>query len=107
MIVELNKAESDHPHLSTGQQYLVIGIEADDYRILNDLGEPCLYPPELFTVIDTKEPYDWISEVGEDGERYAYPPEFNRPGFFEDLFDRNEEAMRTFWQTINRGLTAA
>jgi hypothetical protein len=107
MIVELLQLDSNHPHLSTGQRYVVIGIEADYLRVLNDWGEPCLYPPELFSVVDAKEPELWISETGDEGERYAYPPEFFRPGFFEDLFDRKEEAMKIFWQTINRGLTAA
>lgn len=107
MIVQLKQAHPDHPHLTAGQRYLVIGIEADDYRLLNDWGEPCLYPPELFRVVDASEPEQWVSETGADGERYAYPPALNKPGFFEDFFDRKPEAMQTFWQTINHGLTAA
>lgn len=107
MIVELKKTDPNHPQLSTGHRYAVIGIEADDYRILNDWGDPCLYPASLFTVIDDQHPIDWVEEVGDDGERYAYPPAFNRPGFFEDLFERKEDAMKAFWQTINRGMTAA
>ncbi len=52
MIVKLQKQHSDYPDLTPGQPYVVIGIEADDLRILNDQGRPFLYPPELFEVID-------------------------------------------------------
>lgn len=107
MIVKLPKTHPDYPQLSAGQGYLVIGIEADDYRLLNDWGEPCLYPPELFEIIDAREPADWVSEVGDEGERYAYPPALNAAGFFEDFFERKPEAMQIFWHTINQGLTAA
>ncbi|MGB0768612.1 MAG: hypothetical protein ACPGYV_13005 [Phycisphaeraceae bacterium] len=107
MIVEHKKVGTDYPSLSPGQRYLVIGIEADDYRILNDRGEPCLYPAEAFDVVDATEPDEWVHERGEDGERYAYPLALNAAGFFEDFFDRKEDAVQVFWQVINRGLTAA
>ena len=32
MIVELKERDSRHTDLTVGQRYLVIGIEADDYR---------------------------------------------------------------------------
>jgi hypothetical protein len=83
--------------LTTGREYDVLGIEADDYRILNDTEEPCLYEPEHFTIVDSSEPTFWICDRGEDGERYAYPREWNTPGFFEDYFDRVEAARKQFW----------
>ena len=82
--------------LTPGETYVVIGIEADDYRILGDTGEPPLYPAELFEVVDSREPSDWVSNYGEDGERYAYLPELGAPGFFEDYFDDVPEAVQTF-----------
>ncbi len=81
--------------LTIGNVYRVIGIEADYYRIMSDEGCPYLYPPELFTVVDPSEPQDWITTYGEEGERYAYPEALNAPGFFEDYFDDDKEAMRT------------
>ena len=57
-------------------------------------------------MVDATEPADWISAYGDDGERYAYPPALNQPGFFEDFFDARVEAVRTFWQIINRQLAA-
>ena len=85
----------------------MIGIEADDYRILNDQGRPYVYPRRLFEVVDPREPKDWVIERGDDGERYAYPSLLNAPGFFEDFFDAKKEAVAIFWQVVNRRLAAA
>ena len=89
------------------QDYVVIGVEADDLRILNDQGLPYLYPQDLFEVVDAREPADWVSEFGEDGERYAYPPVLNEGGFFEDFFDGKREAVTIFWRTVNQRLALA
>ena len=107
MIVRLKKQSSRYRDLSTRQPYVVIGIEADDFRILNDVGRPFLYPSRLFKVIDQHEPADWVTEFGDDGERYAYPPPFNKPGFFEDFFDDKFKAVSTFWRAVNHRLAAS
>jgi len=73
MIVKLKSNILGYPDLSEDQPYFVIGIEADDYRILNDDGKPYLYPPEVFEVIDSRHPPDWVTELGDDGEQYSYP----------------------------------
>jgi len=87
-----------------GQPYVVIGIEANDFRILNDAGRPFLYPARLFTIVDTREPHDWVIQFGDDNERYAYPRRLMKAGFFEDFFDRKPKAVATFWRTVNRKL---
>lgn len=107
MIVELRERNPDYPDLTPEQPYVVLGIEADDFRILNDQGRPYLYPRKLFTIVDAREPEDWVSAFGEDNERYAYPPLLNHSGFFEDYFDGNPEAVATFWRVMNRRLSAA
>src|SRR2546425_9206096 len=71
MIVRLRQRSSRYPDLSPRQPYVVIGIEADQFRILNDAGRPYLYPPRLFACIDSREPDDWVEERGDDGERYV------------------------------------
>ena len=48
MIVKLKKRIASYPDLTLGQPYVVIGIEADDLRILNDVGRPFLYPHDSF-----------------------------------------------------------
>ncbi|MDY6994859.1 MAG: hypothetical protein SVR94_19915, partial [Pseudomonadota bacterium] len=67
MIVKLKSKNQRYDDLSNEQPYFVIGIEADDYRILNDAGNPYLYPSELFEILDASEPKDWITEIGEAG----------------------------------------
>ena len=107
MIVKLKRKSSSYRDLSTNQLYVVIGIEADDLRILNDAGRPYLYPARLFVVVDRREPDDWVTEFGDDRERYAYPPPLNKPGFFEDFFDDESRIVGTFWRVVNQRLAAS
>jgi hypothetical protein len=104
MIVKLKRKTSRNRDLTFGQPYVVIGVEADSLRILNDLGRPFLYSRSLFSVIDAKEPDDWVADFGEDGERYAYAPPLNRIGFFEDFFDGKKTAITVFWRVVNERL---
>ena len=107
MIVELKRPHSRYRDLTPGRPYVVIGIEANDFRILNDQGQPFLYPARIFAIVDCREPDEWTSEVGEQGERYAYPVPLNTVGFFENFFDGNRRAVRTFWRVVNEHLAAA
>jgi len=106
MIVKLRRKNARYRDLTPRQPYVVIGIEADDLRILNDVGRPYLYPPTLFQVVDSQEPGDWLTEFGEDGERYAYPSPLNESGFFEDFFDDKTKAVKTFWRVVNHRLAS-
>lgn len=107
MIVQFREQNIAHPDLTPNQHYIVIGIEADDFRILNDAGRPFLYDASFFEVIDSTEPDDWVTEIGEDGERYAYPLPLNSVGFFENFFNGEKSAIVTFWQVVNHQLAAA
>ena len=104
MIVKLRRTNARYRGLTPGQPYDVIGIEAGDFRILNDAGRPYLYSSSLFKVLDAREPADWVTDLGDDGERYAYPAPLNNPGFFEDFFDGKPKAVRTFWHVVNERL---
>jgi len=105
MIVKLRQAVEEYPDLTYGQYYVLIGIEADDFRLLNDLGRPYLYPPHLFEVVDPQKPSEWATEIGEAGEVYTYPPKLNQVGFFEDFFDGEKRAVSTFWRIVNQWLS--
>jgi len=107
MIIKLKKRKTQYRDLTFGQPYVVIGIEADEFRILNDAGRPFLYPPDLFSLVDAREPDDWVTEFGDDGERYSYPRPLNKSGFFEDFFDQKAKAVATFWRVVNHRLAAA
>lgn len=106
MTVRFRSQCADYPDLTPGQEYGVIGIEADDLRVLSDQGRPYLYPADAFEIVNPREPGDWITVYGRDGERYAYPPPLNGNGFFEDFFDEDEEAVAVFWRTVNQRLAA-
>ena len=105
MIVRPLRAEPDHPALTPGRDYAVVGIEADAFRVIDDQGEPVLYDAVLFEVVDASVPPHWMDTRGADGERYAYPAALHRPGFFEDYFDGQPQAVAVFWQTINSRLS--
>ena len=107
MIIKLKEQKQNYPDLTPDQLYFVIGIEANDYRILNDYGKPYLYPSEIFQIINSDEPGDWITEFGEDGERYSYSEDLNEIGFFEDYFDGKETAILKFWHNVNQKLSNA
>ena len=107
MIVKLKASTPEFPDLSKEQVYFVIGIEADDFRILNDAGKPYLYPSTLFSIINSTEPKDWVTDFGDDGERYSYPQQLNSPGFFEDVFDHKSEQTSIFWHIVNQRLAQA
>lgn len=83
--------------MTIGQIYEVIGIEGDDFRIINDENLPYLYDPEQFEIVDLNAPLFWVTEYGEDGERYSYPKEWMDPGFFEDYHDGIEGVKKLFW----------
>ena len=94
--------------LTVGREYEVLGIEADWYRILDDPdtkpygSDPVLFDPACFRVSDPTEPACWVTDVGEDGERYAYPSGWSEPGFFEDFHDGVEHVRDRFWQDVQR-----
>jgi hypothetical protein len=105
MIVKLKKKTDHYRDLTFGQPYVVIGIEANHFRILSGASSPV--SPQAVFVVDNREPNDWVTEIGNDGERYSYPPPLNKPGFFEDFFDQKAKAVATFWRVVNHRLAAA
>lgn len=86
--------------LTVNREYEVLGIEADDYRLLNDVGEPALFDAQCFEIVDPHEPAFWSSQYGEEGERYAYPPGWGVPGFFEDWHDGVKIVRRVFAEQL-------
>ncbi len=107
MIARLKERVPEYPDLTPHEPYFVIGIEDNDLRILNDVGKPYLHASHLFEIVDSREPGLWITEYGDDGERYSYLPALNEAGFFEDFFGGKEEAVAKFRHVINKQLSEA
>lgn len=88
--------------LTIGREYEVIGIEADDLRLINDKKEPVLYDACCFEITDPAEPGFWNSYFDDEGERYAYPREWNARGYFEDWHDGNANIKSHFRVSLER-----
>jgi hypothetical protein len=87
---------ADYRHsLTVGSEYEVIGRDDEYVRLVNATGEPVLYEIACFEVTDPIEPGFWISQV-DDGCRYADPPGWNVPGFFEAWHDGDELIRKVF-----------
>lgn len=69
--------------------------------MIDDSGDPVLFEPSLFEVIDGTRPANWVSETI-DGDEYAGPPEFSAPGFWEDYHERDPDARAAFARYLNR-----
>jgi hypothetical protein len=92
--------EFDNQGLKPGKVYEVIGIDDEHYRIVDEGGEPILYPKYLFDVIDPTIPESWVRKDYPDDEYFIDPPELSHRGFYEDYFDRKPEATAIFEQFL-------
>ena len=79
--------------LSPVKDYILIGITDEYYRIINDIGDPVLYPYRFFEEIEDPIPDNWIREDFQEGEFYIDPPELSGRGFYEDYFDGKNYAV--------------
>ena len=53
-----------------------------------------------FQITDPAEPAFWVSQIGVEGERYAYPPGWGVPGFFEAWHDGVEVVRGVFAEQL-------
>ena len=88
--------------MTYGKIYEVIGIDCNDYRIINDEDDPCLYDNSKCEVLENFEPDFWVKEVDKDGDIYAYPFSWSGVGFFEDYHDKIEKVVDQFWKECER-----
>jgi len=77
----------------TEQEYYVIGIEADFYRIVDSYYEPTLFEKNIFECIDFQDSIGWVTHYDAEGARYSYEPPMGNPGFFEDYYDGVKEVF--------------
>jgi hypothetical protein len=105
----------EHRTLSTGEIYFVIGANDSDYRVVDDLGEPVLFPKALFQVLDRSIPTGWVLHDYEDSY-YLDPAATAQPGFYEDWFGssgdraaelRAHETLRRSLVDMRTGVDAA
>jgi hypothetical protein len=82
--------------LTPGREYVVIGVDHESYRVVDDKGEPILFPKEGFRVVDDAIPQDWVWDRQGDDEYYGGPAALQIPGFYEDFFEGQREAVEQF-----------
>lgn len=75
-----------HPGLQASAEYYVLQADDASYRIVNQRGEPVLYPKDLFEVVDPAVPPGWQLREYDDGESFLEPATLGRPGLYEDWF---------------------
>lgn len=94
--------ENEFWSLTPGKEYVVIGLDHESYRILDDKGEPILFPKEGFEVADDTIPQNWIWDRVNEDEYYAGPKELETTGFYEDYFDGKREAVELFTEFLRK-----
>jgi len=76
--------------LTPDRPYVVIVIEPDDLRLLNDEGRPFLYPARLFRIVDRREPDDWVKSALPSSNPEPRTP---NPGFRSGSSQPSEKAV--------------
>ena len=84
--------------LVQGNDYEIIGIDDSCLRVIDESGEPGLFPKSYFLEGHFCPPPNWVLRKFDEDE-YSYdPPELSEPGFYEDYADGHEAALATFRQ---------
>ena len=68
------------------EEYFVIEVNQEELRVIDDDGEPILYPKAIFDVLDPTLPPGWQFCEYADGAYHLGPVRTGTPGFYEDLF---------------------
>ena len=79
--------------LRRGKEYVVLGLDDQYFRVLNNEEEPVLFPRSAFIVLDDHVPEDWVWRRYSDGQFLANPPEMASRGFYDAFFDRKKWAL--------------
>ncbi len=99
---DFRELDRDRVHqITVGRTYVVLGIDYDVYRIIDDNGGPFEYPIRLFDTVENTIPPGWTIDIDvevEDNEVALYlgPAELNVTGFYEDFFDCKPDAIEVF-----------
>jgi hypothetical protein len=98
-----------HTGISPLEEYFAIEVNHEEFRIIDDLGEPILYPKELFEVVDPSLPPGWQFLERPHGEYHLGPTKTLVRGLYEDFFgsDGNRVAQAQAQQAVREVLEAA
>jgi hypothetical protein len=85
-ILDISSDESPRYRLTPNAEYFVLSISNDYLRVIDDDGEPILYPKNIFQVCEDTLPPDWQFDEGVEGDYYLDPKQTAAPGFYENYF---------------------
>ncbi|TVL87794.1 hypothetical protein [Streptomyces sp. SAJ15] len=99
------KVVPEHPGIRVGADYPVLEIMTSADRVLlriperldtsTDRDSPGLWDAAMFTVVSERMPSCWVAAL-EGGSLTLAPPEWQRPGFWEDYFDAKPAAVAEY-----------
>ena len=92
-----------YPELTVGNRYRVIQICDDSFRVVDDLGDPVLFPRRAFEAPEGPIPATWV-ELHEDDALYAGPRELSEPRYFWELWHDGDPTIRTRFSLYLRAL---
>lgn len=93
-----------YPELTVGNRYRVLEICSDSYRVIDDLGDPVLYPRRAFEAPDAPIPASWLQRRLDDA-LYAGPRELSEPRHLWELWHDGDAQIRSRVGTYLRSLT--
>jgi hypothetical protein len=95
----------EHPHLTVGDEFPVLAMLVDPrapdpwkqaIQVFDGPGTPTWWPTAMFHTISSDIPSNWTIQLWEDGSLHLAPEDWLRPGFWEECFDGNPEAVTAF-----------
>jgi hypothetical protein len=90
------------PWLTIRRDYIVLSVDVDQnkevlFRLISDNSpSPVLFNSRQFEVVDGRLPSNWVAWNDETGAFGLRPKEWLRPGFWEDYFNNNLDAVHDF-----------
>jgi|SRR5690606_8338070 len=95
--------------LELGKEYLVMGLltfkqSNDLYYLIDEGGRPSWFPNQIFEVLSNNLPYNWYMKINIDDDYVDYRNLIgfselcNEQDFFNQLLERDEEAMRIYFR---------
>jgi hypothetical protein len=88
--------------ITIGKEYLVLSVTINpghpaSFRLIGDDGNtPALYALQQFVTVSSRIPSSWQAQLDNSGNLEMAPASWLRPGYWEDYFNGQAEAVAEF-----------
>ncbi len=103
-ITALVSKSTNNISLIQGNDYQVIGIREKFFHIVDEAGEPTLYPKSYFSGFVETVPSGWMFHHFECGDYICYPQELSSRGFFERYDDGHQKEIEVFKKYLSSAI---